>query len=103
MNYHCRFARRLVAAAFLVFATFAPAQSTLIKDSQIEELAPGLWRIRLGSPEKLTPTFFRSAPVAENALKTLSAGKPPFSLASIRFSVNGRGCSVQLPLGKSNT
>ena len=100
MNYHCRFARRLVAAAFLVFATFAPAQSTLIKDSQIEELAPGLWRIRLGSPEKLTPTFFRSAPVAENALKTLSAGKPPFSLASIRFSVNGRGCSVQLPLGK---
>jgi alpha-D-xyloside xylohydrolase len=101
MNDNCLFTRRLMAAAFLAFATAGQTQPALTKNSQIEELAPGLWRIRLGTPEKLTPTFFRSAPVAENALKALSAGeKPPFSFSSVRFSVNERGCALQLPLGQ---
>ena len=36
---------------------------------KVELVAPGIWRIRLGKPEKFTPTFFRAAPVDRESFK----------------------------------
>ncbi len=64
-----------------------------------ELVAPGIWRIRLGRPEKFTPSFFRTAPVAQARLKTLPApGEMPLDAGEISFHVSSRGCSVRLPM-----
>jgi hypothetical protein len=38
-------------------------------------VAPGVWRIRLGEPEKLTPVYYRSAPIRSEGYKALPACK----------------------------
>jgi alpha-D-xyloside xylohydrolase len=64
-----------------------------------ELIAPGIWRIRLGRPEKFTPSFFRTAPVAQARLKTLPApGEMPLDAGEISFQVSSRGCAVRLPM-----
>ncbi len=87
---------------FALFTMMAQGQPVPANSLKIEELTPGLWHIRSGSPEKFTPTYFRSAPVSEKALMEFPVGeKPPFPFSSIRFSVNDRGCAIELPLGKN--
>ena len=64
-----------------------------------ELVAPGIWRIRLGQPERLTPVHFRTSPVAAERLKTLAGGNAvPFDANKIAFRVSPRGCAVELPM-----
>ena len=64
-----------------------------------ELVAPGIWRIRLGKPEKFTPTFFRAAVMDKDNLKTLPAvDQMPLNAAQISFTVSARGCAVRLPM-----
>ena len=65
----------------------------------MEEVAPGVWRIRLGQPEKLVPTHFQEhAP----RLKEIAALEPckrlPIKVSTIGFKASGRGIAVELPL-----
>ncbi len=78
------------------------AQCQAAPSVKSEQVAPGLWRIRLGTPEKLTPTAYRSAPIAESSLNAMAAdGKTPFAFSDVGFTVNNRGCAIKLPLDKN--
>jgi len=62
-------------------------------------IAPGIWRLRCGTPERLTPLAFRSAPLNEALLQGLPAvAHPPFAPGEIQFRVSGRGCAIELPM-----
>ncbi|MCW3058192.1 MAG: glycoside hydrolase, family 31 [Capsulimonas sp.] len=64
-----------------------------------EQVAPGVWRIRFGKPEKLTPLSFRTAPIHKEGFSSLTpCDQPPFSLDDITFRTTGRGCAVTLPM-----
>ena len=64
-----------------------------------ELVAPGIWRIRLGNPEKFTPAFFRSAPTDSEHLNDLpAAGRIPLDVERIGFEVSNQGCAVRLPM-----
>lgn len=79
----------------------SPASTTATATPTIraEPVAAGIWRIRLGEPEPLTPTRYRSAPFAPDSLTTLAAPTPlPFALEQIVFRHSRRGCSVELPM-----
>ena len=65
----------------------------------MEEVAAGVWRIRLGQPEKLVPTRFQEhAP----RLKEIAALEPckrlPIKVSTIGFKASGRGSALELPL-----
>jgi alpha-D-xyloside xylohydrolase len=66
---------------------------------RVKRVAPGVWRLRFGSPEEYTPTRFRSAPMDTAALKaTASNQSMPLDLARTFFQVSDRGCSLRLPM-----
>lgn len=98
--HNCKFDN--LGQRLLTVALAACCLSTLAQPIKTEQIAPGLWRIRMGQPEKLTPETFRSAPVAQKELQAIPAqGQEPFSFDGVRFSTNDRGCMIELPLGKS--
>ena len=68
----------------------------------LETVGPGIWRLRLAVPERFTPVTQRSAPPCEEGLAVMPpAGRLPFRAADVRFSVNGHGSMIELPLNAS--
>lgn len=62
-------------------------------------VAPGVWRIRLGTPEDLTPLEFQARPMDEKSFCTLpECTDIPLGLSEIVFNTTSRGCSVELPM-----
>lgn len=65
----------------------------------IKRVLPGVWRVRFGKPEKLTPVHFRSAAPARKGFTLLppcdAAGLDP---ETIVFKTTSRGCSLELPM-----
>lgn len=91
--------KRLALLCFLALGATASLAATAPK---AESIAPGIWRIRLGEPEKLTPTHFRSAPFDPASLKTLRESSPlPLDLAQVVFRASARGCAVELPMDRN--
>ncbi|HSY16795.1 MAG TPA: TIM-barrel domain-containing protein [Candidatus Acidoferrales bacterium] len=69
-----------------------------------ELVAPGIWKIHLGEPEKFTPTFFRTAPVDQAGLKNLpEAATMPLEAGLINFQVSSHGCAVRLPMAANES
>jgi alpha-D-xyloside xylohydrolase len=67
-------------------------------DSKITAVAPGIFRVRLGTPEPLTPLSFRSAPPRTDALALMPAvDAPPIDPEKIGFKSSARGCTVTIP------
>jgi alpha-D-xyloside xylohydrolase len=72
--------------------------------AQIKLVAPGIWRIRFGKPEALTPSHFQTSPAAKENLKTLpGVENPSLDVNKIRFEVSSQGCVVRIPLGADET
>ena len=88
-------------ASILALLTLAAHQSLAAQSPQFEKIAPGVWRVRLGAPEKFTPGYFRSAPPALDALNAMAGEQAPFAPDDLRFQTNARGCSIELPLGQN--
>jgi alpha-D-xyloside xylohydrolase len=88
----------LLTAALLATEISARGDEIAGRGPAVSEVAPGIWRFRFGTPEKFTPTHFRSAPPAVDALESLPKASPPLDLAKAPFHVSDRGCSLQLPL-----
>ena len=64
-------------------------------------VAPGIWRMRLGKPEELTPLTYRSEALRPDLIREMvPCETPPFDLAEVIFEATGRGCSIQLPMEK---
>ena len=65
----------------------------------VEVAAPGVWRVRLGQPETLTPRHFQEQPPRIDRIAGLaSVSRSPIKLSGIGFKANGRGCALELPL-----
>ncbi|MBN2310622.1 MAG: glycoside hydrolase [Candidatus Hydrogenedentes bacterium] len=64
----------------------------------MDRVAPGIWRIRLGTPEAATPIALRQRPPLDDALAVLRPVEtPPIAEQDIAFATSARGCTVRLP------
>ncbi len=69
------------------------------QNSGVGPILPGIWRIRLGTPEALTPVRARSYPPARAGLAKLPAlENSPIAFPSIAGHASRRGFEVTLPL-----
>lgn len=95
---HARRHLMLVLAALSLAVPFGRAADRR-PEPKPELVAPGVWRIRFGRPEKFTPTHFRSADVDQAGLKALaSTNALPLDLAKVTCQVSARGCALLLPM-----
>ena len=73
-----------------------PAAAPTPPDAAPEQIHPGVWRLRLGAPERVTPVATRRHAPDAAALGTLpAAGAPPVIVAG---EATPRGYVVRLPL-----
>ena len=62
-------------------------------------IANGVWKIRLGEPEKLTPMTFKEEGTLLEVLDQLPCqDESPLKIEDIRFKTTARGCVIELPL-----
>lgn len=80
-------------AVFLVSVHNAPSA-----EPAPQQVAPGVWLLRYGTPEKHTPIAFRTKQPRTDAMKSLPSANVPFDASQIVFGVSGRGCSLEVPL-----
>jgi len=81
---------------------FTPLLFVLTASPAATELFPGVWKIRFGSPEKLTQLTYRYAPVAKEGFSTLPEAKDcPIDAGSIVFHQTARGCTIELPMAEA--
>jgi alpha-D-xyloside xylohydrolase len=86
----------LLTCALATVAVSSPAADA---GPQAEGVAPGVWRIRFGQPEKFTPTAFRSAQPDVAGLGALAANASlPLELGKVSFRATARGCTLMLPM-----
>ncbi len=80
----------------------APGEDKPAKNSSCEQIADGIWRIRLGKPEALSPTRFRSGEIQMQSLKKMGGPQEsPIQPGDILYQVSARGCAVTLPMNAS--
>jgi len=66
---------------------------------KITKVAPGIWKIRCGKPEKIIPTAYQYYKMKKDALAEMPRIKSaPIDLSNISFKTRTRGCTVDLPL-----
>ena len=65
----------------------------------MESVAPGVWKITLGEPERVTPVTIRWKEIDVAGFGSLpESGQPVFEETDIRFRTTARGCLVHIPL-----
>jgi len=67
----------------------------------IQKVAPGIWKITYGTPEKHLPTEFKEKPLMEQISKLPSDNQPPFNLKSIHFSHLPSGVLAEMNIDSS--
>lgn len=91
----------LLQTLFAAPSVFGAADSPA---PEVQQVAPGIWRIRFGQPEQFTPTHFQTAPMDIAGLNDKgSSARLPFNLAKILCQVSDRGCSVCLPMERNES
>lgn len=64
--------------------------------AMIEKIAEGIWRIRFGTPESITPFSLCKVNIAFEALAEMDIIEhPPFTEKDFSFEVTSRGCVLQ--------
>src|SRR5438309_3827872 len=92
---------RLLTTTVLLIALLHFCAPALADAPHVQQVASGVWRLRFGNPEPLTPIHFRSAEPATDAMKSLPlAADLPITPRQMSFSVRARGCSIELPMTK---
>jgi alpha-D-xyloside xylohydrolase len=66
-----------------------------------ENVAAGVWRIRIGIPEETTPVSIRESPANTAGLQTLQDVSIPISPTDINAVVTPRGIIIEIPLDNS--
>ena len=65
----------------------------------MRQIAKGIWKITIGTPEKYTPEFFREFPVQTEAIKEIPVSRrAPFSEKEMTWKCTNRGVTVTLPM-----
>jgi len=86
-------------AALTATTTKAESHSpaNLILEAKVSEVAPGVYRIRAGEPEKIVPSMVRHAAKEEALAAMPKVDEIP--LKGIKVWQMVRGCRLELPLG----
>jgi alpha-D-xyloside xylohydrolase len=93
-----RFAAVTAGAAGLLQTGIARGQSR--PPAETRQIYPGVWRIRFGNPESLSPVVLRNYQPAEAALERLPKVESlPFPIEAITAAVTRRGTLLSIPLG----
>lgn len=72
---------------------------TKLEPSSVDLLLPGVWRLRLGSPERFTPVALRETPADHAGLARLPAvARSPIDAADVSASVQPRAITLTLPI-----
>lgn len=88
-----------VASIALAFNVTTLAQASEKLGPSVEEVAPGVWRVRFGKPEELTPAKFREHQPRLEAIAALEkAERMPIDPANIGFSSGERGAALEIPM-----
>lgn len=83
-----------IAVFTIVFILLISGTSVAQK---IEKIAPGVWKITFGTPEKYRPADFKSAP--SDAISRLSDSKiPPIAIDEIKFRQTAKGSVAELTI-----
>jgi len=64
----------------------------------MERIAPGIYRMRFGEPEALTPVLLRRNEMDREGLSRLPENRCIFTEKDMSFTVTARGCTLALPL-----
>ena len=90
---------QLIGVAALAFVFSLRAADVKSSEPQVEKVAPGIWRVRFGTPEAFTPAHFRSADMDRAGLEATPTERPmPLDLAKVSFQRSDRGCALLLPM-----
>ncbi len=90
---------RLIYFALLTATISVHGRESEASANQVQQVAPGIWRLHFGNPERFTPTSFRSAEMDKAGLEKMSSSQGlPLDAAKISFAVSDRGCSLQWPM-----
>ncbi|MCI9338733.1 MAG: glycoside hydrolase [Lachnospiraceae bacterium] len=65
---------------------------------EFERIANGVWKLRIGEPERHTPVALRAFPMREEALEKMSAAVLPDVASQITFRHSARGLQIMLPM-----
>jgi len=88
---------KIILLLILLSAEVSADQS--MKTSSPERVAPGIWRIRLGNPESITPVLLNPIAICKAGLDALpDIAKTAIDLNDIQWSISSRGCVVHLPM-----
>lgn len=58
---------------------------------EFEQIANGIWKLRIGMPERHTPVALRKFPMSEEALGNLAPAELPKQAGQIAWRQNPRG------------
>jgi alpha-D-xyloside xylohydrolase len=95
----CQNYSKILSLTLLVAAVSVHGKESNSFGQQPQPIAPGVWRLHFGNPERFTPTFFRSADMDRAGLKKMrSSLTMPLDVSKISFQVSERGCSLRLPM-----
>lgn len=82
----------------IVVATTSLLMQFTLNAQTIEKIAPGVWKVSYGTPEKFKPSEFKEAPALESLKQLPDSEKPPFELDKIKFRTTSRGCVAELTM-----
>ncbi|MGA2499753.1 MAG: TIM-barrel domain-containing protein, partial [Tepidisphaeraceae bacterium] len=88
----------LVAVAAMAADRLGEREFNLPLEATVSEVAPGVYRLRAGEPEKIVPSLVRM-PAKTDGLEAMpKAAAPPLSVPAIKIVRMARGCRIELPL-----
>lgn len=67
-----------------------------IHSQSVAKVAPGIWKVVYGSPEKHLPTELKEAPLTEALSKLKPVDSPPFDLSGIQFRKAAGGVLAEM-------
>ncbi|NEW81445.1 MAG: glycoside hydrolase family 31 protein [Mariniphaga sp.] len=85
----------------LLIVAFCLSLSLSLTAQTIEKVAPGVWKVTYGTPEKFKPSDFKEDPALDALAKMSGNEKPPFDLSTIKFKTTSRGCVAELTMEDS--
>ncbi len=68
---------------------------------ELTQVANGIWKMRIGTPEQHTPVALRAFPMREEALEKLAPAELPGQAGQITCRQNRRGLQITLPMDSS--
>ena len=85
--------------SLLIVALLIIQQSILAQI--IEKIAPGVWKVSFGIPERFKPSDFKHAPESDGMKNLVNDDISPFDFSTIKFKVTKRGCVAELKMDET--